>query len=338
MRDRRMQSEKGDIKSTHQEFASHIRKGLCQSFGEKRIDPKFFYDEKGSYLFDQICLQREYYITRTETEILERYSKDIVSHLKSASGSMIEFGNGSSLKTRIILKHFFYQGVDVMYFPIDISQTALISSIRNLSSKFRNLDIIGIASEYLVGIKKISSLIDASSSIPRKKVMFFLGSSIGNFEPDTTRSFLRSIRNSMRTETGDNLFISFDLEKDFHILESAYNDRAGITSKFNLNLLERINNDLGGTFNLRDFSHYATYNKKKKRIEMYITSKRDQEIYIRELGQTVSLKENERIHTENSYKYSIEEIKQLAEKSGFIVQKHYTDTKVWFDLVSLSKS
>ena len=338
MRDRSMQSEKGDIKSTHQEFASHIRQGLCQSFGEKRIDPKFFYDDKGSYLFDQICLQREYYITRTETEILERYSKDIVSDLESARASMIEFGNGSSLKTKIILKHFFHQGVDVMYFPIDISQTALISSIMNLSSKFRNLDIIGISSEYLVGIKKISSLIDGSSSIPRKKVMFFLGSSIGNFEPDTTRSFLKSIRHSMRTETGDNLFISFDLEKDFHILQSAYNDRAGITSKFNLNLLERINNDLGGTFNLRDFSHYATYNKNRKRIEMYIISKRDQEIYIRELGQTVSLKENERIHTENSYKYSIEEIKQLAEKSGFIVEKNYTDTKVWLDLVSLSKS
>jgi L-histidine Nalpha-methyltransferase len=338
MRDRSMQSEKDDIKSTHQEFASHVRKGLCQSFGQKWIDPKFFYDEKGSYLFDQICLQREYYITRTETEILERHSKDIVSDLKSASASMIEFGNGSSVKTRIILKHFFYQGVDVMYFPIDISQTALISSIRNLSLEFRILDIIGISSEYLVGIKKISSLIDASSNIPRKKVMFFLGSSIGNFEPDTTISFLKSIRHSMRTETGDNLFISFDLEKDFHILESAYNDKAGITSKFNLNLLKRINNDLGGTFNLRNFSHYATYNKKKKRIEMYIISKRDQEIYIRELGQTVSLKENERIHTENSYKYSIEEIKQLAEKSGFIVQKNYTDTKEWFDLVSLSKS
>jgi L-histidine Nalpha-methyltransferase len=338
MRDRSMQSEKDDIKSTHQEFASHVRKGLCQSFGQKWIDPKFFYDEKGSYLFDQICLQREYYITRMETEILERHSKDIVSDLKSASASMIEFGNGSSVKTRIILKHFFYQGVDVMYFPIDISQTALISSIRNLSLEFRILDIIGISSEYLVGMKKISSLIDASSNIPRKKVMFFLGSSIGNFEPDTTISFLKSIRHSMRTETRDNLFISFDLEKDFHILESAYNDKAGITSKFNLNLLKRINNDLGGTFNLRNFSHYATYNKKKKRIEMYIISKRDQEIYIRELGQTVSLKENERIHTENSYKYSIEEIKQLAEKSGFIVQKNYTDTKVWFDLVSLSKS
>jgi L-histidine N-alpha-methyltransferase len=333
-----MQSEKDDIKSTHQEFASHVRKGLCQSFGQKWIDPKFFYDEKGSYLFDQICLQREYYITRMETEILERHSKDIVSDLKSASASMIEFGNGSSVKTRIILKHFFYQGVDVMYFPIDISQTALISSIRNLSLEFRILDIIGISSEYLVGMKKISGLIDASSNIPRKKVMFFLGSSIGNFEPDTTISFLKSIRHSMRTETRDNLFISFDLEKDFHILESAYNDKAGITSKFNLNLLKRINNDLGGMFNLRNFSHYATYNKKKKRIEMYIISKRDQEIYIRELGQTVSLKENERIHTENSYKYSIEEIKQLAEKSGFIVQKNYTDTKVWFDLVSLSKS
>jgi L-histidine N-alpha-methyltransferase len=331
-----MQSRKGNIQSTHEEFASHIRKGLCQCSGEKWIDPKFFYNEKGSYLFDRICLQHEYYLTRAETEILERYSKDIVSNLKCTAASMIEFGNGSSLKTRIILKHFSSQGVDVMYFPIDISQTALISSITSLSSEFRNLDIIGISSEYLEGIRKISCLIDASTSIPRKKVMFFLGSSIGNFEPDTTRSFLNSIRHSMRTDTGDSLFIGF--EKDPYILESAYNDRAGITSKFNLNLLKRINNDLGGTFNLRDFSHYATYNKKKKRIEMYVVSKRDQEIYIRDLGQTVNLKKNERIHTENSYKYSIDEIKQLAEKSGFIVVKNYMDAKMWFDLVSLSKS
>ena len=333
-----MRSSKSNIQSTHEEFASHIRKGLCQSFGEKWINPKFFYDEKGSYLFDQICLQREYYLTRTETEILERYSKDIVSNLKCTAASMIEFGNGSSLKTKIILNHFSSQGVDVMYFPIDISQTALISSIRSLSSEFRNLDIIGISSEYLEGIRKICSLIGASTSIPRKKVMFFLGSSIGNFEPDMTRSFLNSIRHSIRTYTGDNLFISFDLEKDPHILESAYNDRAGITSKFNLNLLKRINNDLGGTFNLKDFSHYATYNKKKKRIEMYIISKRNQEIYVRDLDQTVSLKKNERIHTENSYKYSLDEIKQLAEKSGFIVEKNYMDAKMWFDLVSLSKS
>ena len=333
-----MQSRKGNIQSTYEEFASHIRKGLCQRSGEKWIDPKFFYNEKGSYLFDRICLQHEYYLTRAETEILERYSKDIVSNLKCTAASMIEFGNGSSLKTRIILKHFSSQGVDVMYFPIDISQTALISSITSLSSEFRNLDIIGISSEYLEGIRKIFCLIDASTSIPRKKVIFFLGSSIGNFEPDTTRSFLNSIRHSMQTDKGDSLFIGFDLEKDPHILESAYNDRAGITSKFNLNLLKRINNDLGGTFNLRDFSHYATYNKKKKRIEMYIISKRNQEIYVRDLGQTVNLKKNERIHTENSYKYSIDEIKQLAEKSGFTVVKNYMDAKMWFDLVSLSKS
>ena len=333
-----MQSQKDNMQSTHEEFASHIRKGLCQSLGKKWINSKFFYDEKGSYLFDQICLQQEYYLTRTETEILERYSKDIVSDLKCPTASMIEFGNGSSIKTRIILKHFFSLGVHVMYFPIDISQTALISSIRNLSSEFVNLDIIGISSEYLEGMRKVSSLIDASTSIPRKKVMFFLGSSIGNFEPGTLRLFLNSIRHSMQDGTGDNLFISFDLEKDPHILELAYNDRAGVTSKFNLNLLTRINNDLGGTFNLRNFCHYAAYNKKKKRIEMYIISKRDQEIYVRDLDQTVSLKKNERIHTENSYKYSIDEIKQTVEKSGFTIEKNYMDAKMWFDLVSLSKS
>jgi uncharacterized SAM-dependent methyltransferase len=166
--------------------------------------------------------------------------------------------------------------------------------------------------------------------------MFFLGSSIGNFEPSATRSFLKSVKRGMRTDTRDYLFISFDLEKDPQTLESAYNDRAGITSEFNLNLLTRINNDLGGTFNLRDFTHYATYNKNEKRIEMFIVSNRDQEIYVRDLGQTISLKKNERIHTENSYKYSLQEIKQLAEGSGLVVEKNYTDANMWFDLASIS--
>ena len=322
---------------TQEEFAAHIRNGLCQGFGRKWINPKFFYDRTGSCLFDQICLQPEYYLTRIEIEILKSYCKDIISNLKCTSASMIEFGSGSSLKTGIILEQFFSQGIQVMYFPIDISSAALVSSVRRLSSEFKNLDIMGVSSEYLKGIRKICSFIDASSRSPKKKVMFFLGSSIGNFEPDKTRMFLKSIEQYMQTDTDDNLFISFDLEKDSRILELAYNDRAGITSKFNLNLLNRINNDLGGSFNVTNFTHYARYNKTKRRIEMFIVSRFDQKIHIRDLGQTISLKKNERIHTENSYKYSRQEINHLAKDSGLVVAKEYLDAKGWFDLVSLSK-
>jgi uncharacterized SAM-dependent methyltransferase len=139
----------------------------------------------------------------------------------------------------------------------------------------------------------------------------------------------------MRAETQDNLFISFDLEKDIEMLEAAYNDNAGKTSKFNLNLLRRINKDLGGTFRIRNFFHYAAYNRKNKRIEMFIVSKCDQEVYIKDLDETVSLKRGEMIHSENSYKYSISQIKRLAEKSGFLVKKNYMDSNRWFDLVSL---
>jgi dimethylhistidine N-methyltransferase len=248
---------------------------------------------------------------------------------------VIEFGSGSSLKTRLLLRQFLKQGISVVYFPIDISQTALISSVKKISLEFKNLGVIAISSDYLGGLDKISNLIDASNSIPKKKVMFFLGSSIGNFEPDETESFLRSIRSTMRTETQDNLFISFDLEKDIEMLEAAYNDNAGKTSKFNLNLLRRINKDLGGKFRIRNFFHYAVYNRKNKRIEMFIVSKCDQEIYIKSLDETVSLKKGERIHTENSYKYSISQIKRLAEKSGFLVKKNYMDRNRWFDLVWL---
>ncbi len=291
---------------TQEEFAAHIRNGLCQGFGKKWINPKFFYDRTGSYLFDQICrsLQR-------------RQCAPLWGQLP---------GGGH-----------FSQGIRVMYFPIDISNAALVSSVRRLSSEFKNLDIMGVSSEYLKGIRKICSFIDASSRTPKKKVMIFLGSSIGNFEPEKTRMFLKSIEQYMQTDTDDNLFISFDLEKDSHILELAYNDRAGITSKFNLNLLNRINNDLGGTFNVSNFTHYARYNKTNRRIEMFIVSRYDQKIHIRDLGQTISLKKNERIHTENSYKYSRQEINHLAKDSGLVVAKEYLDAKGWFDLVSLSK-
>ena len=323
------------VEITRKEFATQIRDSLVREVGQKKIDPKFFYDDKGSRLFEEICLQPQYYPTRTEIEILKRSSLDIVSNLNCKSASVIEFGSGSSLKTRLLLRQFWKQGISVVYFPIDISQTALISSVKKISLEFKNLDIIAISSDYLGGLDKISNLIDASNSIPKKKVMFFLGSSIGNFEPDETESFLRSIRSTMRTETQDNLFISFDLEKDIEMLEAAYNDNAGKTSKFNLNLLRRINKDLGGKFIIRNFFHYATYNRKNKRIEMYIVSKCDQEIYIKNLDESVSLKKGERIHTENSYKYSTSQIKQLAEKSGFLVKKNYMDRNRWFDLVWL---
>ena len=323
------------VEITRKEFATQIRDSLVREVGQKKIDPKFFYDDKGSRLFEEICLQPQYYPTRTEIEILKRSSLDIVSNLNCKSASVIEFGSGSSLKTRLLLRQFWKQGISVVYFPIDISQTALISSVKKISLEFKNLDIIAISSDYLGGLDKISNLIDASNSIPKKKVMFFLGSSIGNFEPDETESFLRSIRSTMRTETQDNLFISFDLEKDIEMLEAAYNDNAGKTSKFNLNLLRRINKDLGGKFIIRNFFHYATYNRKNKRIEMYIVSKCDQEIYIKNLDESVSLKKGERIHTENSYKYSIGQIKRLAEKSGFLVKKNYIDRNRWFDLVRL---
>jgi len=329
---------KDHVESVREEFSTHIRNGLLRDYGEKIIDPKFFYDERGSRLFDEICLQPEYYPTRTEIEILERSSMDIVLNLDCTAASVIEFGSGSSLKTRLLLKELLKQGVNIIYFPIDISQTALVSSVRKLSSEFISLRIMGISSDYLGGLGKVCNLIDASNNVPKKKAMFFLGSSIGNFEPDATKFFLKSIKSTMQVETQDNLFISFDLEKGLDTLEEAYNDAAGKTSKFNLNLLRRINKDLGGTFTIRNFFHYATYNREHKRIEMFIVSKCDQEVYIRDLDQTIFLKKDERIHTENSYKYSINQIEWLAEECGFAVKKNYTDKNLWFDLVSLVRT
>jgi L-histidine N-alpha-methyltransferase len=327
---------KDHVEIARKEFATHIRNNLFRDVGKKRIDPRYFYDERGSYLFEEICLQPEYYLTRIETKILKRSAMNIVSSLKCDSASVIEFGSGSSAKTRVLLRQFLKQGISVVYFPIDISQTALVSSIKNLALEFPDLNVVAITSDYLGGLNKICNLIDASDNIPKKKVMFFLGSSIGNFEPEETKSFLKSVKSAMRTETRDSFFISFDLEKNSDVLEAAYNDLAGKTSKFNLNLLRRINQELGGTFNFRNFFHYAKYNREKKRIEMFIVSKYNQEVYIRDLRQTVILKKDERIHTENSYKYSINQIKRLTEESGFLVKKNYTDENMWFNLVSLA--
>ena len=328
-----MPARKSYLPKILRELADHIENGLCRGPNMKKINPKYFYDNTGSRLFEKICLQPEYYLTRSEVEILMRYSAYIMADVNCNPVSIIELGSGSSNKTRIILERFLSHNTRVLYFPVDISPTALHDSISRLSTEFSKLQIIGVSSDYLNGIMKVCDLVARNNNMPRKKVIFFLGSSIGNFEPEVSKSFLRTIRRQM--EKYDTLFISFDLHKCADILEAAYNDRSGITSKFNLNLLARVNRDLGGKFNLRNFFHHAVYNKKKSRIEMYIISKFNQDVYIRAIDHTISFKKNEMIHTENSYKYSIKQIRQLAEDSGFLVKKNYTDEKKWFDLVLL---
>ncbi len=239
-------------------FADEIKSSL--SGDEKSISPKFFYDIKGSELFEKICLLPEYYPTRTEVSILRQSQKDLFEYLDN-SFRLVELGSGSSTKTRIILDVFKRFQNTIEYFPIDISEI-LAESSETLLSDYDNLHITGIVDTYEGGLEFLKSY-DA-----KKNLIIFLGSSFGNFTPDDGVQFLKKINSVMKP--GDLFLIGLDLVKDSSILESAYNDSAGVTARFNLNVLSRINDELDADFDLDTFTHYSMYNKSKQRIEMYL--------------------------------------------------------------------
>ena len=317
---------------------------MCLASKNKYLSPKYLYDKVGSQLFEQICIQPEYYLTRTEASILSKYAP-VISKLLGNNIHIIELGSGSSSKTAILLSHFSSQKKRIYYFPIDISSTILAESAQRLKSQFPKASIVGIASDYNMGIDRAAAECKVAEKEKKKnnndnisytKLVLFLGSSIGNFELIEARSLLRSVR--QRLNASDFLLVGFDLQKDESVLNAAYNDKAGITAKFNLNLLARINRELGGNFELEKFEHYAFYNHEQHRMEMHLISKIDQQLYIGALGKTFSLKKGESIHTENSYKYSLNQIDALAEDCGFSIEKNFTDKKRWFNLALLSPS
>ncbi|MDP8888605.1 MAG: L-histidine N(alpha)-methyltransferase [Thermoproteota archaeon] len=326
--------------SEFEEFASDVAR--CLASKNKYLSPKYLYDKVGSQLFEQICLQPEYYLTRTEASILNKHAP-LISKLAGSKIKIIELGSGSSSKTAILLSYLSSQKKRIHYFPIDISSSILIESERKLKSQFPNASIIGIRSDYDTGIDRAATECMATekkkknnNNIPYTKLVLFLGSSIGNFELVEAQSLLRSVREKLHTN--DFLLVGFDLQKDESVLNAAYNDKAGITAKFNLNLLARINRELGGNFELGKFEHCAYYSHERHRVEMHLVSKTDQRLYIGALGKTFVFRKGESIHTENSYKYNLSQIAALAEDCGFTVEKNFTDKERWFDLALLSPS
>jgi L-histidine Nalpha-methyltransferase len=309
------------------EFALDVKYGL--SLPRKSLKSKYFYDKIGSSLFEQICLQPEYYITRTETDILCQKLPELVS-LFSEDISIVELGSGSSSKTRILFDHLSQTQNRLYYFPIDVSHSMLSESIRSLSVAYPTLHIRGISSDYANGIDKATDFMAIESGIPCKRLILFLGSSIGNFEPQETTTFFQMLRDKM--ERTDLLLVGFDLQKNPAILNLAYNDKAKITERFNLNLLSRINRELAGDFNIKNFEHCAFYNQDNQRVEMHLVSKRDQTSHIRLIEESFTFKEGESIHTENSYKYSLKQIRKLAEDNRFEVKMNFMDQLKWFDL------
>jgi len=315
------------------EFAKDVEKGLNDK--QKHISPKFFYDKKGSRLFEEICMQPEYYLNRIESQILKNSVDEILKIIGGQEISVIELGNGNSLKTRILLGPFLTKLKIVTYFPIDVSLKMLKKSIKDLFREYANLQIYGICSDYVSGLVKINAFMKLKREIPNKKFIIFLGSSIGNFDPKDAIDFLHSIARYVLKE--DLLLIGIDLEKDKSILDRAYNDKNGITAKFNFNVLARINRELEGEFNISNFEHRSFYNIHKHRIEMHLESKLDQQVRIGAIGKMFYFKKGETIHTENSYKYSLRRLDKLVKKAGLQVIRDFTDPEEQYTLLLLKK-
>ena len=295
-------------------LADDVRKGLTAQ--PKRFLPKYFYDELGSQLFEAICLLPEYYLTRAENEILQRYAGEIVASVDGQI-TLVEMGSGSALKTRLLIEALLRRQSRLLFMPVDISASAIESSSRILLQSYPRLTIEAYAADYFAGLAELGRT-------PRKRTLaLFLGSNISNFDLDEALRFLRALRSVLHA--GDALLLGADLKKDPAVLEAAYNDALGVTSAFNLNVLARINRELGGTFDLRSFKHRAFYNEAMGRIEIYIESLFNQRVRIAKLGLEVDFAVGELIHTENSYKYDMTGIAHLAAETGF--KRSHT----WFD-------
>lgn len=313
------------------EFRSDIIKGLSDP-QQKSTPSKYLYDTLGSQLFEQITEQPEYYPTRTEINILQGNSSKIIKSIPKEI-VLIELGSGSSKKTRFLFDEILKKQDKLYYFPIDISMNYLDSIVANLESLNKNLVVKGIPQDYINGIKQCDNILFENniSFDTFSRLIVFFGSSIGNFEPEEARDFLKQIRLSMHDK--DFLLVGFDLVKEVNLIELAYNDKAGFTSKFNLNLLSRINNELNGNFDIEKFYHQAFYNTRENRLEMHIKSRADQTVSISGINEKFHFKAGETIHTENSYKYDRTRIENLASRSGFIVDRIFSDKNKWFDLV-----
>jgi dimethylhistidine N-methyltransferase len=301
---------------------AEIVEGLAQP--QKTISPKYFYDKRGSKLFDQICNLPEYYPTRTELAIMKAFAGQM-AELVGPQASLIEFGSGSSLKIRILLQHL---NELAAYVPVDISREHLVAAADAIAADFPDIEVLPVAADFTHPFD-----LPSPKTMPRRNIVYFPGSTIGNFSPEGALALLEV----MHHEAGEDgaLLIGIDLQKDPAIIERAYNDASGITAAFNLNILRRLNNEFGASFDLRAYRHEAEYNEDAGRIEMYLISEKDQTFRID--GQEFAVAEGERILTEHSHKYTIEGFAGLAAKAGFRLQENWTDANQMFAVCYCSR-
>jgi L-histidine N-alpha-methyltransferase len=230
-------------------------------------------------------------------------------------------GAGSASKTQVLIQALLRRQLRADFYPVDVSSSALQGALASLNGHFPRLRVAPIVADYTHHLPDLKQL-------PGRKLVLFLGSTIGNFEPEEAEDFLRNVRSSL--QKGDALLIGFDLIKDADVLDAAYNDAQGVTARFNKNMLVRINRELGGSFDADSFEHVAFWNKRKSRIEMHLESQYEQTVWIEDLGRGFHFEQGERIHTENSYKFSLRLIRQLLRNGGFKLEKSWTDPQGWF--------
>lgn len=309
------------LRHTQSTLAEEVRQALTAS--RKRLPCKYFYDPEGNALFEQISELPEYYLTRTETAILKRHAASIIGHCPPDL-ALVELGSGSSTKIRYLIESCLARQQELTYYAVDISPAGLENGTRQLLHDYPRLRVVGVAAEFEDGLRCLAT--DASS--PR--LVAFLGSTIGNFAEDEIAEFFTMLRRHLRPI--DRLLLGVDLIKDPAVLEAAYDDAQGITAKFNLNILVRLNRELSANFDPATFRHRAAWNHARSRIEMHLVSLCDQRVRIADLDLDVDLRQGETIHTENCHKYSRSGMESLLTRHGFQVLGRFTDPQDQFCL------
>ena len=299
-------------------IAADVLSGLTSH--PRTLSPRLFYDARGSELFEQITALPEYYLTSTERRIFELHAAEIIQAAGSDL-SVVELGAGSATKTVILLRELARRQGSASFYPVDVSSSALEEADQHLSALLPEIELHPVVADYSSGLPFLRAL-------SGRKLILYIGSSIGNFEPLESAALLSRIRQSM--SVGDAMLLGTDMRKSPSVLIPAYDDAAGVTAAFNKNILSRINRELGADFYLDAFAHRALWNDRASRVEMHLESLRAQRVDIRDLGLTLDFRRGESIHTENSYKFTSEMISTIASNAGLAVERTWSDPRGWF--------
>jgi L-histidine Nalpha-methyltransferase len=298
--------------------ATDVLEGLTAT--PKWLPPRLFYDGRGSELFEEITRLPEYYLTRTERAIFQAHAAEIAEQA-GPNVSVFELGAGTAAKTQVLLRALARRQERIKYVPVDVSHSALELCAQDLREKLPQVSVEPIVADYTAGVPRLKS-------VRGRKLVLYIGSSIGNFDLEHAVEILARIREGLRA--GDALLLGVDVAKSPEVLLPAYDDAQGVTAAFNKNILCRINRELSADFDLDRFRHVALWNESRARMEMHLESVRDQEVYLAALGLQIPFAQGETIHTENSYKFTPEMTDELLRDAGFALERTWTDERGWF--------